>query len=684
MDKRAFAAVPRPAVSDAHKEMAMLAPMEYLVTAGREEIAGEDTLIMNFFHCKEREFLPAFRTFCQMEDYISQDLSTEKIRWKTGAVDSLTVTEYMSRGGEAIAAASPDDRRNILGFLQEFRKRHGCAAQEVKGSIADVEREIEAYQMKIKSWRLRKKHEKEIAVIDNHMEKFGELPENYGDFVKDTVFAKDNYIFYNRKQKKAYCSSCGHTFRITASGTLRHEILPIWNGQDKVKHNGTAACPFCGKRLQCKSEGRGRGSLFAVRWSVLLQKQGEAVLVRYFRHTKDFRGDFHSPKIETCEMYRTIHTAEKALDFEWGRFKNTGNIRWCFYRKKSYGYCMPSEMEEPRSAVLYNRELPEAVSGTCMKYSAVDIYVDKVVQNDGVLNKPWCIDWYFNAYRKKPFLEQLLKVGFYRLVEAALNGCAQELENGRTVLETLGLNRQQFRMLRQSGNPPLRDWKVLRHAGEISREDFDIVRQKEQYGKYLDMRRYTTIFRLEKYLHRQAVRRDTDYFDYIGWLEEMGYDMRNTFNLYPKNFRKAHDEKAEEYTRFKEKQTEKDRERFCRLLEKFRRGAADMAALDLRLEGLFIRLPETLDELKREGETLHHCVATYAERVAKGETMIFFIRKETEPEKPYFTLEWKNRVIQCRGQNNCDMTPEVRAFIEVFQEKIDEWRNAPKTKRKAG
>ena len=66
-----------------------------------------------------------------------------------------------------------------------------------------------------------------------------------------------------------------------------------------------------------------------------------------------------------------------------------------------------------------------------MKYSAVDIYVDKVVQNDGVLNKPWCIDWYFNAYRKKPFLEQLLKVGFYRLVEAALNGCAQELEIGR-------------------------------------------------------------------------------------------------------------------------------------------------------------------------------------------------------------------------------------------------------------
>lgn len=679
MDKRAFAAMPRPQVLEKHREMASLAPMDYLVTAGREEFAGEDTLVMNFFRCEGGRLFPAFRTFCQMGDYISQDLGTERIRWKTGAAAFLTGAIY--RRGEAIAAATREDRETILGFLREFWRRNGDMVQE--SWSGNVEREIAAYQTAIKARRLRKKHEKEMAEIDWHMEKFGEVPEDYGDFVKDTIFREDNYIFYSGERKEAYCGGCGHDFQITKSGTLRHTTLPIWNDQDKVRHNGTVICPFCGKPLQCKSEGRGRGNLFAIRWSVLMQRHGEEVLVRYFRHTKDFLMDFRSPKIETCEMYRTIHTAEKSYDFEWGSFKNTGNIRWCFYREKSYGYYMPPEMEVPRSAILYNRDLSEVVSGTCMKYSAVDIYVDKVVQDGGVLRKPWCIDWYFNAYRKKPYLEQLLKVGFYRLAEAALNGCTPELVNGRTVLETLGLNRRQFRMLRQVGNPSLRDWKVLCRAGEISQEDFDIVRQKEQYGKYLDMRKYTTIHRLEQYLRGQASRRDTDYFDYIDWLEEMGYDMRNTFNLYPKNFRKAHDEKAGEYARFREKQAEEDREHFCRLLEKFRRGTADMAT-DLRLGGLFIRLPDTLDELKKEGETLHHCVATYAGRVAKGETMIFFIRKEAEPEKPYFTLEWKGRVIQCRGRNNCDMTPEVRAFIEVFQEKMQEWQDRPRNGRKAG
>ena len=38
----------------------------------------------------------------------------------------------------------------------------------------------------------------------------------------------------------------------------------------------------------CKSEGMGRQNLFAIQWSVLVQKYEDEVLVRYFCHTKDF------------------------------------------------------------------------------------------------------------------------------------------------------------------------------------------------------------------------------------------------------------------------------------------------------------------------------------------------------------------------------------------------------------
>ena len=64
--------------------------------------------------------------------------------------------------------------------------------------------------------------------------------------------------------------------------------------------------------------------------------------------------------------------------------------------------------------------------------------------------------------------------------------------------------------------------------------------------------------------------------------------------------------------------------------------------------------------------------------------MIFFIRQKAAPEKPYYTLEWHGRVVQCRGFRNCEMTPEVKAFVEIFGEKMAEYENAPRKQRKAG
>lgn len=195
---------------------------------------------------------------------------------------------------------------------------------------------------------------------------------------------------------------------------------------------------------------------------------------------------------------------------------------------------------------------------------------------------------------------------------------------------------------------------------------------------------YTILYKLRKYIRTQKISHSQDYFDYAGWLEKMGYDMRNEFNLFPKNFKKAHDEMSKQYMKFKDKQAREDAKRFNRLLKKLRNETAEVEAMNLNIEGLFIRLPNKLEELKNEGEVLHHCVGTYMEKVRKGETMIFFIRRKEEPEKPFYTLEWKGRVIQCRGSRNCDMTPEVKAFVQIFQEKMTEYESKPKKQRKVG
>lgn len=697
MDKRALSAIPRPVLTDKNKEMLLLVPnMSYLATATRQDISGVDTLIINFFHAEKKDLKPAFRTFCQPEDYITQDLTVDKTKWKTGAINYLTGYLYWYRNGGNIVMASVEERETILGFLYDFKKRNDVKdyqrimAQGRSVVDTEVEDRIDEYQDTIKEWKLQKKHGKEKAEIDFHMDKFGDIPEDYGRFVEDKVFDDENYIFYSKAKARAYCTKCGHEFEIRKDG-LYHKKIAIWNDTDQIKHNRTVRCPYCNKYLLCKSEGMGRQKLFAVQWSVLVQKHEDEVLVRYFCHTKDFRADFRNPKIESSERYRTVHTAEKARDFEWGRFKSTQEIRWCVYKDKSYGYFTPSETIVPRSAVLYNDNLSEMVAGTCMKYSAIDIYLDKVVNNSQILNKPWCIDWYINAYRKTPYLEQLLKVGFYRIAQSVLEDRdCPNFKNGRTIMETLHINKLQFNMLRKIGNPSVRDVMILRYAKEIRQEDFDLLRYihddryDKMYEKYLDMRQYTTIYKVDKYIKKQGIKHDADYFDYIRWLEEMGYDMRNEFNLYPKEFKKAHDDKSKEYIKFKDKRAKEDIKRFNKLLKKLRKDTSDVDAMNLRVEGMFIRLPAQLDELKREGEVLHHCVGTYVDRVAKGETMIFFIRQESDPDKPFFTLEWKGKVVQCRGYRNCDMTPEVKAFVNLFQEKMVEYENEPKKQRKAG
>ena len=525
------------------------------------------------------------------------------------------------------------------------------------------------------SERTQKMHEKEKTEIDRQMKKFGDLPADYDDFVENTVFDKENYIFYSKKTNTAYCTKCSQEFELTKDMNL--------------KHNEEATCPSCHKQLVAKSSGMSRNSLFAVQWSVLVQKHEEEVLVRYFCHTKDFRADYHNPKIRSFEKYRTVHEEHKSSDFEWGRFKSTDEVRWCIFKERSYGWCTPSEMTVPRSAVLYNTDLLNDVAGTCMKYSAVDIYVNKVLANGRFFNEPWTIDWYFNSYRRKPYIEQLLKVGFYRLVIQIFKSYdAPKLAHGRSVLETLKVNKMQFNMLREIGDPSFRDVDILKYGQNLSIREFEMLRQikdtahSKWYEKYIDMRQYTTIYKLDKYITKSGVNK-SDYFDYVSWIRELGYDMRNEFNLYPKNFQKAHDEKADEYIKLKDKQAREEAKKFNKLLKELRKQAKDDDAMNLRVEGLFIRLPNKLNELKKEGETLHHCVGTYTSKVVKGETTIFFIRREEEPDKPFYTMEWKdNRIAQCRGFKNCDMTPEVKAFTKLFEEKMLENINGEQKTRR--
>lgn len=699
MKKKLLKAIPAPKADEEQIRAIAKAGKDIrgVIVSQKKRIDGLETLVLNVFQVSGRnkkDVSLQFRVFCQKEDYTTLDIDGNK--WRTGALLNLVCgdsgyPEYWWNYKQLEFLTEDDSAKTE----KTFRKWLKDTFTTVEGRAAFYF--LEKYQEHIKTERLKRKHRKITDVIDAEMEKFGEIPADYGAFVEERVFSDENYIFYSMKNKTAYCTSCKKDFVIKGK-YLWHKNIPVWNTHDSLRHNSTVVCPYCNKYLKAKSEGMSRSSLLSVQWSVLTEKHGEEVLTRYFRHTKDFRKSYRNPIIDTSERYRTIHSAEKAVDYMYSKFLYTNEVRWCYYNERRYGYIywqMPSEFVLPRSVMAYNQTFQEVVEGTCMKYSVPDLWFENVVKQTQGLNTAWAIDNYFNSYRKYPFIEQLLKVGFYEITKELLvdyKGRAGEMNIGcNSILGTLGVNKYQFNMLRKLGNPRIRDLDIIKYKPDLKWEEFKELRYiqdsgyVDMYKHYIDFMQYTTLHKLCRYIREQKINHEIDYFDYAGWMEEMGYDMKNEFNLFPRDFKKSHDEMAKQYQRFKDKKAREDTKRFNKMLKQLKKDTADVDAMNLDINGLFIRLPNKLDELTREGEALHHCVGTYIEKVKTGKTMIFFIRQKDEPDKSYYTLEWKGSVVQCRGMRNCDMTPEVKAFVAIFETKMKEYESTPVNKqRKAG
>lgn len=119
--------------------------------------------------------------------------------------------------------------------------------------------------------------------------------------------------------------------------------------------------------------------------------------------------------------------------------------------------------------------------------------------------------------------------------------------------------------------------------------------------------------------------------------------------------------------------------------EKINAGIAELAttlewlSFSDEESGLLIRPCADQEELIKEGGYLHHCVARYARDVSKRRTSILFIRRISEPDIPFYTLEYKQgEVIQNRGMHNCGKTEEVELFEKKWLEYIRTYKKVRK------
>lgn len=358
-------------------------------------------------------------------------------------------------------------------------------------------------------------------------------------------------------------------------------------------------------------------------------------------------------------------------------FAKDGAVRYIFDEYKTPQWRVATKFREPRFAA---GGYPYGFDNTYVILNA-DAYKRSDMRYSQIGSYHFCCPiLYLRLYIRHPNVEYLIKAGYGHLIEedeSYYNGEVTVSVNhhvnlkSNNLLKMLGLNREEFKLLK--------GWETRYDNYLYYREAFpqykpcEVMEIVKAYGYErgtIDSHVSSSDLkplRIARYINAQGID-PTMYSDYLRQCRQLHYDLSDTAISLPHDFHTMHERlsaliqyKASEAARLAFSEHYDARKRF-----EYEKG------------DLLLRQPESMDEIVHEGKALAHCVGGYAERHAKGITNILFIRKKSEPDKPYYTVEVDNSGVirQCYGYKNNKAgnpkPPEIKAFEEHYQQYLSE------------
>lgn len=497
------------------------------------------------------------------------------------------------------------------------------------------------------------------------------LPKKVEKWIDESVLTYSRYLFtYREKGKRyGYCTHCHKDVVLELDRTYCEvDVLNI-----NRKHKEIGFCPSCKSPVQFRDMGRGRGRLVDEEYVVFSDRLRDGgVLVRAGFVRRDYSGKIRDVGTDFFERYRIYYNTD--VDVAWNKV-------YSYY----YGGCgwkrMTTIPEPSAGQPYYTSEqnyiytnyygfTDEIFKKTNLKYAQIETVMS------GSRYVEVCS--YLDRFIKNPALtERLVKEGFLTLALKQYNQ-AKINRRAKTVSAALGLNKKEIRELEDKTDAGVKYAQIAKAYGITP----------AQARKYVSSYGSTSIEFVEKHLpFRKAVK----YLDEQGetictlcdyWRDckKLKLDLKREDILLPPNLAQAHQRTIDALAEARrQEELEKTREAqkvFNKRLKKLERD------FDFESSGLLIRPARSHAELIDEGSALHHCVATYAKKHLSGQTVIFFIRKKSEPDKPFYTLEYNPKtesIVQCRGLNNCGKTPEVEAFVKAWSGYVKSKKNKNKS-----
>lgn len=518
-------------------------------------------------------------------------------------------------------------------------------------------------------------------------------PEGLLDWIKAQKLDWRDYFIYRagwqtdpltglrHKCVDAVCSACGETVKLSyvPGGGCGHAgystpfgfLHPV--SGDALASGDDLACPMCGEAVEAKHVSNAQ-RLARYVWPMTAEAQGGKLLLYLWRVCRDVEKSGRVTwRVDPWEVYA---------------FGGTSAARWRHWQKfMTATYIIPGWEERKRFAdTMFDVDLvycPEGLANIYAQTECANCKLESYMSVETEYRFP--VTW-MKLWQRHKTAEALMAPNAKKLTAAMIAKEKRSATYNKEWSEKTDVlhgvvwkKRKPHEMLRltkeeldyfdstPSAARRLRALQLARWYGVPCRlgEEITTLTASEQESF---LRRGVLPGKAERYLDKQAARYKNRLWpgyllDYWCMAEKLGEDLTDRDILWPQNVQRAHDQMRE---RQKTKAAAERRERFQQRYERMKKYAFEDG-------DIFIRPCETEEELIAEGKALHHCVATYAERHARGELTIFFIRRKDKPDEPWYTLNFNEKahaVTENRGLRNCERTEEVRSFENTWLEWI--------------
>lgn len=627
----------------------------YIIRTAVRNIAGQRILVL---HIYQRESIlagsikPRWVMFHSRDDFATLSFREDaKATWQCSTLGSLDrIWGFDSK----CAFYRQQDESRVARF---------CKCE--RGAISML-----GYLQRLISYRkeLERKWKKQRAIIDR-MKYVPVLPRDLKGFIHREVMPQ--YIFYDYQRKgpeRAFCTACRHEVSIAAA-----------------KHNASGTCPRCKKKITFKCRGR-RGRIFDRATVQVLQKaEGNGLVLRIIKVSRSFADSDIPNHFEIWENARQFITLSSSgqcsVDAYYYHYKAGYDLTpWCNgYRPvfDRWKYNFTADM----SGVLYQRNLSDTLKDTPWAYSQLEAF-SGIASFSGVAT-------FLSAYIKRPKIEHLIKMKLYRLVSGIIYGgysysALQAINfNGENMRAILGIDRPYFPLLREL-DPSIDQLHLIRqllqadHKPSTEQIKWFIASKITNADAAKELLAHMSVHKLQRYVEQQFAPEDeaalkrvdyykmntliTDYHDYLCMCKELQYDVKNSFILFPRELKAAHDSVAKT---LKDKRTAEHEKAIAGSFDEWQKR------YQYQSKELMMIPPHSAKEIVDEGAALHHCVRLYVKNVAEKKSVILFVRSVDEPDKSLCTVEVKDgQVTQARGFDNEEPPAQITAFIEQWKQRV--------------